>query len=68
LNQIRVIDLGVMVACDKIIDAAIKEQADIVGLSGLITPSLDEMIYVAKEFERHKLTIPILIGGATTSK
>ena len=57
-----------MVPCDKIIDAAIKEQADIVGLSGLITPSLDEMIYVAKEFERNKLTIPILIGGATTSK
>ena len=57
-----------MVPCEKIIDAAIKEQADIVGLSGLITPSLDEMIYVAKEFERNKLTIPILIGGATTSK
>ena len=55
-----------MVPCEKIIDAAIKEQADIVGLSGLITPSLDEMIYVAKEFERNKLTIPILIGGAKT--
>ncbi len=57
-----------MVSCDKIIEAAIKEQADVVGLSGLITPSLEEMIYVAKEFERLKLKIPILIGGATTSK
>lgn len=60
--------MGVMVSCDKIIEAAIKEQVDIVGLSGLITPSLEEMIYVAKEFQRNKLQIPLLIGGATTSK
>ena len=64
----RVIDLGVMVSCDRIIEAAIRDQVDIVGLSGLITPSLDEMIYVAREFERNKLQIPLLIGGATTSK
>ena len=57
-----------MVPCDKIIEAAIKEQVDVVGLSGLITPSLDEMIYVAKEFQRNKLQLPLLIGGATTSK
>jgi 5-methyltetrahydrofolate--homocysteine methyltransferase len=57
-----------MVSCDKIVEAAIKEQVDIVGLSGLITPSLDEMIYVAKEFQRNKLQLPLLIGGATTSK
>jgi 5-methyltetrahydrofolate--homocysteine methyltransferase len=63
-----VIDLGVMVPCEKIVEAAIREQADIVGLSGLITPSLDEMIYVAKEFQRNNLKIPVLIGGATTSK
>ncbi len=62
------IDLGVMVPCEKIVEAAIREQADIVGLSGLITPSLDEMIYVAKEFQRNNLKIPVLIGGATTSK
>jgi 5-methyltetrahydrofolate--homocysteine methyltransferase len=57
-----------MVPCEKIVEAAIREQADIVGLSGLITPSLDEMIYVAKEFQRNNLKIPVLIGGATTSK
>jgi 5-methyltetrahydrofolate--homocysteine methyltransferase len=57
-----------MVPCEKIIEAALKEQADIVGLSGLITPSLDEMIHVAKEFQRLNLNMPILIGGATTSK
>ena len=62
------IDLGVLVPCEKIVEAAIREQADIVGLSGLITPSLDEMIYVAKEFQRNNLKIPVLIGGATTSK
>lgn len=62
------VDLGVMVSCEKIIEAVLKERADIVGLSGLITPSLDEMIYVAKEFQRRNLQIPILIGGATTSK
>ena len=57
-----------MVPCEKIIETAINEQVDIVGLSGLITPSLDEMIYVAKEFQRQNLQVPILIGGATTSK
>lgn len=67
-NNYKVIDLGVMVPCEKIIEAALKENVDIVGLSGLITPSLDEMIYVAKEFQRQNLQIPILIGGATTSK
>jgi 5-methyltetrahydrofolate--homocysteine methyltransferase len=67
-NNYKVIDLGVMVPCEKIIEAALKENVDIVGLSGLITPSLDEMIYVAKEFHRQNLQIPILIGGATTSK
>jgi len=63
-----VIDLGVMVPMDQILDTAIKEKADIVGLSGLITPSLDEMVTVAKEMERRKMDIPLLIGGATTSK
>jgi 5-methyltetrahydrofolate--homocysteine methyltransferase len=60
--------MGVMTPCDKIIETAIKERVDIVGLSGLITPSLEEMIYVAKEFQRLNVTLPILIGGATTSK
>ncbi|CAG8432678.1 5660_t:CDS:10 [Diversispora eburnea] len=63
-----VIDLGVMTPCEKIIDSALQENADIIGLSGLITPSLDEMIHVAKEMERRGLKIPLLIGGATTSK
>jgi len=67
-NNYEVIDLGVMVAADRIIETAIKEQADIVGLSGLITPSLDEMVHVAKEMERRGLKVPLLIGGATTSK
>ncbi|CAF0738701.1 unnamed protein product [Brachionus calyciflorus] len=67
-NNYKVIDLGVMVPCEKIIEAAVRENVDIVGLSGLITPSLDEMIHVAKEFQRNNLQIPILIGGATTSK
>ncbi|KAM3591436.1 uncharacterized protein V6R79_002108 [Siganus canaliculatus] len=67
-NNFRVIDLGVMVPCDKILREAIAQKADIIGLSGLITPSLDEMIYVAKEMERLSLSIPLLIGGATTSK
>merc|ERR1719422_702821 len=57
-----------MVPCDKIIQAVLDNKADILGLSGLITPSLDEMIYVAKEMERLELKIPLLIGGATTSK
>ncbi len=60
--------MGVMVPCEKIVEAVIREQADVVGLSGLITPSLDEMIHVAKEFQRMDMQIPMLIGGATTSK
>ncbi|TMS21988.1 Methionine synthase [Larimichthys crocea] len=67
-NNFRVIDLGVMVPCDKILREAIGQKADIIGLSGLITPSLDEMIHVAKEMERLGITTPLLIGGATTSK
>jgi 5-methyltetrahydrofolate--homocysteine methyltransferase len=57
-----------MQPCEKILECAIQEKADIVGLSGLITPSLDEMIYVAKEMERVGLNVPLLIGGATTSR
>jgi 5-methyltetrahydrofolate--homocysteine methyltransferase len=67
-NNYEVIDLGVMVPADKIIDTAIQEKADIIGLSGLITPSLDEMVHVAGEMDRRGLNIPLLIGGATTSK
>ncbi|KAE9547624.1 hypothetical protein FO519_009165 [Halicephalobus sp. NKZ332] len=67
-NNFRVVDLGVMTPCDKIIQAAIDEKADIIGCSGLITPSLDEMVHVAKELQRRGLQIPLLIGGATTSK
>jgi 5-methyltetrahydrofolate--homocysteine methyltransferase len=66
-NGYEVIDLGVMVPCNKIIDEAIRHEADVVGLSGLITPSLEEMVQVAQEFEHAKLAMPILIGGATTS-
>ncbi|KAK4513748.1 Protein phosphatase methylesterase 1 [Mucor velutinosus] len=67
-NNYRVIDMGVMVPCDKIIKTAIEEKADVIGLSGLITPSLEEMVIVAKECQKAGLKIPILIGGATTSK
>eukprot|EP01115_Flamella_aegyptia_P013764 TRINITY_DN7517_c0_g1_i1.p1 TRINITY_DN7517_c0_g1~~TRINITY_DN7517_c0_g1_i1.p1 ORF type:complete len:1241 (+),score=371.97 TRINITY_DN7517_c0_g1_i1:51-3773(+) len=67
-NNYKVIDLGVMCPCDKILQTVVQEKADILGLSGLITPSLDEMIFVAKEMEKMKLKIPLLIGGATTSK
>jgi 5-methyltetrahydrofolate--homocysteine methyltransferase len=67
-NNYEVIDLGVMVPCDRILDEAIAHNVDIVGLSGLITPSLDEMVYVASEMERRGMTMPLLIGGATTSK
>lgn len=67
-NNYRVIDLGVMVPADKILQTAIAENVDIIGLSGLITPSLDEMVHVAKEMERLKFTKPLLIGGATTSR
>lgn len=67
-NNYRVIDLGVMTPCEKILETAIAENADFIGLSGLITPSLDEMIHVAKEMNRIGLDKPLLIGGATTSK
>ena len=66
-NNFDVVDLGVMVPADKILDTAIAEGADLVGLSGLITPSLDEMVGVAKEMQRRDMTLPLLIGGATTS-
>ena len=67
-NNYEVIDLGVMVPLEKILDAAEKENVDIIGLSGLITPSLDEMVYVAREMQRRDLKTPLLIGGATTSR
>ncbi|MDJ1484679.1 methionine synthase [Cytophagaceae bacterium YF14B1] len=67
-NNYEIVDLGVMVPTDKILEAARRENADIIGLSGLITPSLDEMVGVAKEMERQGFTIPLLIGGATTSR
>ncbi len=67
-NNYDVIDLGVMVPCDKILDVAIKEQVDIIGLSGLITPSLEEMMHVATEMQRQQFSLPLLIGGATTSR
>ncbi len=67
-NGYDIIDLGVMVPTDKILDAAIKHNADIIGLSGLITPSLDEMVHVAREMKRRGMTQPLLIGGATTSR
>ena len=67
-NNYEVIDLGVMVPADRILSEAETQQADIIGLSGLITPSLDEMVYVAREMERRQLATPLLIGGATTSR
>ncbi len=67
-NNYEILDLGVMVPAEKIIQAAIDEEVDVVGLSGLITPSLEEMVHVAREMERTGLEIPLLIGGATTSK
>ena len=67
-NNYKVIDLGVMVPCEKILATAKEEKVDVIGLSGLITPSLDEMCHVASEMQRLKLTIPLLIGGATTSR
>lgn len=66
-NNYEIIDLGIMVSADKIIQAAIDQKVDAIGLSGLITPSLDEMVFVAKEMKRNGLDIPLLIGGATTS-
>jgi 5-methyltetrahydrofolate--homocysteine methyltransferase len=67
-NNFAVVDLGVMVPCDKILDTAIEQNCDIIGLSGLITPSLDEMVFVAREMERRGINKPLMIGGATTSK
>jgi 5-methyltetrahydrofolate--homocysteine methyltransferase len=67
-NNYEIVDLGVMVPPEKIIETAVREQVDIIGLSGLITPSLDEMVYVSKELERQNINIPLIIGGATTSK
>jgi 5-methyltetrahydrofolate--homocysteine methyltransferase len=67
-NNYEIVDLGVMVPTGKILDTAIKEQADVIGLSGLITPSLEIMADIAKEMEERKMNIPLLIGGATTSK
>jgi 5-methyltetrahydrofolate--homocysteine methyltransferase len=67
-NNYEVIDMGVMVPCEKILERAKSEKADIVGLSGLITPSLDEMVHVAREMERQGFKLPLLIGGATTSR
>jgi len=67
-NNFEIIDLGVMVPPEKIIETAVKENVDVIGLSGLITPSLDEMVYLAKELEKLNIKIPIMIGGATTSR
>jgi 5-methyltetrahydrofolate--homocysteine methyltransferase len=67
-NGYDIIDLGVMVSTDKILDTAVKEKVDIIGLSGLITPSLDEMVHVAHEMKRRGITLPLMIGGATTSR
>ncbi len=66
-NNYEVIDLGVMVSCDRILQEALDRKVDIIGLSGLITPSLDEMVFVASEMQRRQMTLPLLIGGATTS-
>jgi 5-methyltetrahydrofolate--homocysteine methyltransferase len=67
-NNFRVIDLGVMVSCERILEEARKNNVDVIGLSGLITPSLDEMVYVAQELQRNGFKLPLLIGGATTSR
>ena len=67
-NNYEVIDMGVMVSCEKILERARAEKADLIGLSGLITPSLDEMVHVAREMERQGFTLPLLVGGATTSR
>ncbi|TAG11075.1 MAG: methionine synthase [Sphingobacteriia bacterium] len=67
-NGYDIVDLGVMVPADKILEAAVREKADIIGLSGLITPSLDEMVHIAKEMKRRNMKQPLLIGGATTSR
>ena len=67
-NNFEIVDLGVMVPCETILAAARDHNADMIGLSGLITPSLDEMVHVAKEMQRQNMDLPLLIGGATTSK
>ena len=67
-NNYEVIDLGVMVSAERILQAAREKKVDLIGLSGLITPSLDEMVHVAKEMEREGFSVPLLIGGATTSR
>jgi 5-methyltetrahydrofolate--homocysteine methyltransferase len=67
-NNYEIVDLGVMVPCERILDTAAEVGADLIGLSGLITPSLDEMVHVAQEMERRELRLPLLIGGATTSR
>src|SRR6266705_1749728 len=67
-NGYDIIDLGVMVPADKILNAAREHKVDIIGLSGLITPSLDEMVHIAREMKRQHFEIPLLIGGATTSR
>lgn len=67
-NGYEILDLGVMVPCETILDTAIKENVDVIGLSGLITPSLDEMVYVAKQMQERGMNLPLMIGGATTSK
>ncbi|HEY2150163.1 MAG TPA: methionine synthase, partial [Vicinamibacterales bacterium] len=67
-NSYEVVDLGVMVPCDRILQTALDQKADLIGLSGLITPSLDEMVFVAREMARRGITLPLLIGGATTSR
>ncbi len=67
-NGFEVVDLGVMVPCDVILKTAKEQQCDIIGLSGLITPSLNEMVHVAQEMQRQNFTLPLMIGGATTSK
>src|SRR5262249_8759497 len=66
-NNFEVVDRGVMVSCERILEAARREEADFIGLSGLITPSLDEMVHVAREMDRQEFHVPLLIGGATTS-
>ncbi|CAK0906682.1 unnamed protein product, partial [Prorocentrum cordatum] len=67
-NNYKVVDMGVMVPCEKILDRAIEERVDVIGLSGLITPSLDEMVYVAEQMKARGMKVPLMIGGATTSK
>ena len=67
-NNYEIVDLGVMVPPEKILEEAQKHQVDVIGLSGLITPSLDEMVHIAKEMQRLEFEIPLLIGGATTSR